>query len=252
MKRVLLITTLGLMLASSAMADMTDCRFAMHYQALVTKNFCTTSSPTGRTTPLPCGSYTVTGPAAFTNVKGMVYVVIAKAGLEGVNGASFGVDYSGIPGDPLNPGVGHGIDPNIVTWNLCTDGLGFPNAGPNGDFPKPGGGIRITWVTCATQVVAPYGVNALCGWFYIYSYASNSQDVLKMTPNNNLASGVPELAVNSCASQTTDLYQQWGPVVVQQILGTVGVGGATGYNPCLVTPLARETTWGRIKSQFKN
>jgi len=32
-------------------------------------------------------------------------------------------------------------------------------------------------------------------------------------------------------------------------MGTIGVAGSGGYNPCLVTPV-RESTWGKIKTQY--
>jgi len=241
-----------LLLPGSGMADMINCRFALHYKAKFSPTSTIPSrcddpgtptiepnySPNWNSTtdipnPLPCTDYTVIGPRKA----GTVYLVIGHAGTEGVAGVSFGVDYSG------------GITAAFVTWTTCADGLIFPNSGGNGDFPRPKGGVRITWDTqtsCAQQVIEPAGVHAVVGCFYIYA---SSSDQLKITPNNNLSSGVPELAVVDCANRTTDLAQVWPPQILPMLMGIVGVGGQTGYNPCLVTP-AQETTWGKIKNKY--
>ena len=258
MKRVLLMTAAGLVLAHSAFAGMENCRFALHWKPKfsATKtigNLCPNAtltnggpnySPNWNSTtttpnPLPCTSYTTVAGAPA----GQVYIVIGRAGTEGVAAASFGVNYSG-----TTPGVG--IDPQYVTFTVCADGLSFPNNdGVHGDFPQPGGGTRITWnnsTSCQTQVIGSAGVHAVVGCFYIYAY---SADVLQITPNNNLQGGVPELAVANCAGVTTDLYQIWGASISNQLCGSVGVGGSSGYNPCLLTATGK-STWGKIKAKY--
>jgi len=256
MKRVLLMTAAGLVLAHSAFAGMENCRFALHWKpkfsatktinslcpnasnALLTPNYSPNwNSATTIANPLPCTSYTVTNAAQA----GQVYIVVGRAGTEGVAAASFGIDYTG--------SAGTGVDPAFCTFTPCADGLTFPNDGGNGDFPKPKGGIRITWnnsTSCQTQVIGSAGVHAVVGVFYIYAYSS---DQFKITPNNNLQGGVPELAVANCAGVTTDLYQVWGGAIATQLCGIVGVQGAAGYNPCLITPVGN-TTWGKIKTKY--
>ena len=239
MKRVLLMTVGGLVLATNAMADMTDTRFALHNKAQTTKSatICTTYTPNASATP--CRDYVITGQNGTAN---HVYMVAAHAGLEGVSAVSFGIDYSGGPGTGLNPAlVG-------VTW--CADGLPFPNDGGNGEFPKPRGGVRVTWNlpgSCQTTVIGNEGVHAVIGALYVYAYAPGGQ--LKMTPNNNLVSGVPELAIANCAGAELNLYTFWGATIANQLIGTVGFGSSAGYNPCFITP-ATTSTWGNIKNKY--
>jgi len=180
----------------------------------------------------PCPDYDVTRPIR-ENPGPLLYLVVAQLGSVGITGASCGIDYTG--------GSGSGVDPAFVTWTGCTDGLEFPNAGPNGDWPAPGGGIRIAWITCQNQQVSVYGVHAVLGCFYVYAY---SEAAFKVTPNNNLSSG-PELAVTACGGGTTDL-----------LTATVQFGGYDqAWNPCGEWPWwdvsIRETTWGRLKRQYE-
>ena len=239
-------------------AGMENARFALHYKpkfiySKAIPNLCddpstVTEEPnySPNYTNIPCSSYSVLG---LPLGAGQVYVVVAKAGPEGVSGASFGVTYSG--------SSGQGIDPAHVTWTTCADGLSFPNNdGVHGNFPQPGGGIRITWNipnSCQTEMIGSDGVHAVVGAFYVYAY---SDAVLRLTPNNNLSGGEPELAVANCAGVTTDLVQIWGPNIVQYMMGGVGFGTQCGFNPCLlhqypcgVVPVAR-TTWGQLKSRY--
>jgi len=187
-----------------------------------------------------CLDYTV-GPCPLG--PGHVYVVIAKAGLEGVAAASFGVSYGG--------SAGVGIDPQLVTWTPCADGSSFPNNdGVHGDFPQPGGGVRITWNlpgSCQTRTIPPYGVHAVLCAFYIYAF---SDDVLRLTPNNNLQGG-PEVVIADCAGKTTDLIDLWGAQIVSDTkLARIGFGHQFGLEPCEVNPVT-PTTWGKMKSMYK-
>jgi hypothetical protein len=182
-------------------------------------------------TDLGCNEYVVTGPLGASTV----YLVIANAGEEGISAASFGIDYSGRPNQMS------GIDPQYVSFTPCADGLIFPNSGPNGEFPNPGGGVRLTWNVgaggCANEVIGSYGVHAVVGSFYVYAYAPG--DVMKVIPNNNLQRG-PELAVADCAGRETDLIALYPDDHLEDILAKVGFGSelSSGFNPCGGLPLA--------------
>jgi len=173
---------------------------------------------------------------------GEVYVVVAHAGIEGVAAASFGVSYEG--------SAGSGIDPQYVTWTPCADGLSFPNNdGVHGDFPQPGGGLRITWNapgSCANEVLGAEGVHAVVGVFYVYAY---SDDVLRLIPNNNLQTG-PEVSVADCTGVETRLNDIWGAQYTPFFLGKVGFGSQFGLNSCFTYPVSL-TTWGKMKSMYK-
>jgi hypothetical protein len=267
MKRVLLMTAAGLVLAHSAFAGMENCRFALHWKPkfsatktigtlcpnasspLATANYSPNwGSATATPAPIDCKNYVVSGPLGAAQV----YIVVGKAGTEGVAGASFGINYHG--GTNTNDAVG--IAPQFVQFTACADGLSFPNsdAGCTGlpcDFPAPKGGIRITWnntTSCQTQVIGTSGVHAVVGSLYVYAY---SNDQLQLTPNNNLQGGVPELAVANCAGVTTDLYQVWGAAITNQLCSRCDFGAGAGYNACLLTPVAN-TTWGKIKNKYNN
>jgi hypothetical protein len=261
MKRVLLMTAAGLVLAQSAMAGMENCRFALHWKAkfVATKTVATLcdnpgtaavepnyspnyNSTTTIANPLPCTQYTTSGPAP---AGATIYVVVAKAGGEGVAAVSFGIHY-------LNWGTG-GINPAFPpNFTYCADGIPFANDGGFGDFPAQNGAVRVTWNTAngcpaaTQQVIGNDGAHAVVGSFYVYAYGPEQ---LQVTGNNNLQGGVPELAVANCAGATTDLYQVWGPVIYLQLMGRVDLGGGTGYNPCFVTS-THETTWGKIKTKY--
>ena len=260
MKRVLLLTASMLVLASSAMASMENCRFALHWKAkfsstktinrlcddpatvAVEPNYSPNwNSDTTTPNPLSCNDYVPSGPIGAAQV----YLVIGRAGPEGVAAASFGVHY-------LN-GTHAGIDPQFLSFTPCSDGLIFPNNDTvHGDFPQQNGGVRLTWNTgngcplAAEPTIADVGVHAMVGSFYIYAYGP---DQLQITGNNNLQGNIPELAVADCSGITTDLYQVWGESVYLLLCGRLDVGGGTGYNPCPVVPVGK-TTWGKIKSKY--
>ena len=258
-------TILGIILSSVvADAGMENCRFALHYKpkyvyskampSLCDNPATVTEEPnySPNYTNTPCTNYSTWCEPMGA---GQVYLVIGRAGSEGVAAASFGITYGGSSHT--------GIDPAWVTWTPCADGLSFPNGGVNGEFPQPGGGLRITWnnaTSCQTEIIGSAGVHAVVGVFYVYAY---SHDSFQVTTNNNLSSGVPELAVANCAGVLTDLYQVWGPAIVSQMCGRVGFN-ESGYNPCALygpeistvvtapcTTPVRHTTWGRMKSTFR-
>jgi len=212
-------------------------RFALHVKPKFTAtkaipNLCA-YGPTG-VTKTACLSYSVTTTSGVGNE---VFLVVGQAGTIGITGASCGVDYEGRSGT--------GIDTAFVSFTYCIDGIQFPNDGGLGDFPKPLGGLRVTWSTCQSTVIGGSGVHATIGAFYTYAY---SPDILKLTPNNNLASG-PELAVTQCGGGTTDLLAVLGPVA-NGALAKVHYSNGAGYNPCGVVPTV-PTTWGNLKNLYR-
>ena len=244
-------------LVSPLEAGMENARFALHYKpkfvaSKAIPNLCDNPATTSEEpnyspnyTDLPCHSYTVSAPLGA----GQVYVVIGRAGSDGVAAASFGVTYNG--------STGMGIDPAHVTWTPCADGLSFPSSdGVHGNFPQPGGGLRITWnntTSCQTEIFPTGGVHAVVGAFYVYAY---SNDALRLTPNNNIPGG-PEAAVSNCAGVTTDLIDIWGLRCIPVIMGRIDFGIGSGYNPCfidqypcLTTPVT-PSTWGTLKAKYK-
>jgi len=246
---VAFLTAAGSLTVSSSWASMTNARFAAHYKP----KFVPTETipylcddPATRTvepnyspnfTLTPCTQYTTQGPLG----PGTVYAVVAYAGSEGVAAVSFGINYDGGPQS--------GIDPELVTWTACADGLSFPNGdGVHGDFPQPGGGIRLTWLlpgSCQAQVIANAGVHAVVGAFYIYAF---SDAILQFTPNNNLQSG-PEFAIADCGGVETNVLNSWPQGAETMLMSRIGFGSSGGLNACLVTAVST-TTWGKLKSMY--
>lgn len=183
-------------------------KFALHVKTRVDKSteICTVNDPNSQ--GIPCSQYTTAWPAG---VSADVYLVIGQVNSVGVNGVRLGIDYNGAPGAGLDE----------FGWTLCTDGLEFPNAGPNGVWPAAGGGNTITWLTCQQTVIDPEGIHAVVGSFYLYAYGP---DTFSITPNNNLLSGA-ELQLSDCNGQITDFP-------LDTITGAVDFGGGYGVNPC--------------------
>lgn len=207
-------------------------RFALHAKAVAKVNAtCTTESPNAE--GLPCYAYTTRWPKWMGTY---VYIVVGQGPDAGVAGASFGIDY--------NPAI-HAL--GYINFIQCADGDAFPNDGGNGDFPAADGGMRITWDTCQQQIIGLQGVHAVVGAIYMYSYGD---DVMSITPNNNLSSG-PELAVVTCPGVTIQIIDElaWDPSLVPLMLGRVGFGTEWGYTPCYPVPVL-PTTWGKIKSRY--
>lgn len=249
----LLPVIVGIFMFQDLWAGMENCRFALHWKQKFSPSKTITSlcdnpatttvepnySPNFGPTPLPCTSYTTTAPLSA----GTVYVVIGGAGYEGVLAASFGIDYDGT--------AGVGIDPQYVTWTPCADGFQFPSSdGVHGEFPRPGGGLRITWnnSSCQRQEISGEGIHAVIGSLYVYAY---SRDELRATTNNNILDG-PELVVGDCGGGSTDLVKVWGLSQARQYCcSTIGFGDITGWNACasLIMP-SLPTTWGKMKHKY--
>jgi len=160
------------------------------------------------------------------------YALVVTLAQDGVGGLSVGIEYSS----------------NLFCgFDLCTDGLEFSNA----NWPKSGGGNRITWTTCGAELAPEYadrysqttsGLQVVFGSFYVYTYGGDGFfNIVK----NKLSPGDQddELAVGSCEAVTSFLPLAAG--------GQVSIGSGSGYNACLETPV-EPTTWGGVKSRFLN
>jgi hypothetical protein len=255
--RLSLLLLLGslLFVGSPATADMQNVRFCLHAKPAFSP---TESVPSLCDDPatatiepnyspnfenLSCGQYNVNAPLGPSDV----YLVVARAGMEGVAGVEFGVRWNGSDPDGI-PGTGDetGIVTSRTTWTSCADGLDFA-CGP--DFQSFGG--RITWNTttsCQNQVVGNDGVYVVVGALHVYAY---SQTYLQVTDNPCLQSQYPGSAIVDCSGTITDFYPLLGPYLWSTILGRVEFGGGSGgYNPCGVVPV-QKATWGKIKHQYK-
>jgi len=160
------------------------------------------------------------------------YALVVCRAVDGVGGLSLGIEYS----------------PNLFCgFDLCTDGLEFSNY----EWPKSGGGNRITWTTCGAELAPSYadrysetasGLQVVFGSFYVYTYGGDGFfNVVK----NKLSPGEQddELAVGSCGAVTSFLPLSAG--------GQISIGSGSGFNACLDTPVV-PTTWGGVKSRFLN
>jgi hypothetical protein len=229
---VLLVSAVSLILSASVALGIAPNdlpRFALHIKSAAKVRFCTTHAPTN-----DCATFTTDWPL-FTG--GYAYVVVGRAPLAGVEGASFGVDY--------DPGL-HAL--SYVNWIQCGGGLSFPSDGGNGDFPMPGGGLRMTTYPCLANNTGPYGNQKVLGGIYMYAYGN---DVMSLTENLNPASG-PELQVRDCIGNLIDTTFELAssPSVIPLTLGRIQFGtGSGGYTPCS-TVLTQETTWGKVKTMY--
>jgi hypothetical protein len=261
MKRVLLLT-LACLVAVTSMAiagTSDDARFALHRKATTTKDATTCGTYNPNVANLACNGFTTTAPGLGYS---LVYIVVGHGPTVGINGVSFGIDYSGRRGQAT------GIDPAFNSFTLCADGLPFYNGidlDGNGtvdplteEFPAPRGGARVTWVSCVANNIGGFGTQAVVGALKCYAY---SPDQLAITGNNNLGPVAQdkELSVASCDGTETFLFEvQAGnptprsvfpPFAWYSLMGRVDFGVGTGFNPCLIVP-ARETTWGKIKDLY--
>ena len=185
---------------------------------------CTAINPVGCTEEAQ-----VTG-ALFTPYYAVLAVFNGDPDL-GIAGVSCGIDYDG--------GVGSGVD--VVEWTLCTDGLQFPNGG----WPEPGAGNRITWNNvegCQTNEPDGDGVTAIAGFFYVIAYSDDRMSVIE---NRRLDSG-PEFVVTEC---NPPVEFPLDPENRAGWLGFSDSGGEEGKLPCVEKSA---TTWGRIKNTYGN
>jgi hypothetical protein len=173
---------------------------------------------------IPCSRFTVTG---AVDVGYDLYIVIGQADSTGVGGATFGIDYNGLPNQ--------GVD-IFGSWILCAGGLQFPSVG----WPGAGTGNVITWnplTGCPDTRIPPDGVHATAGVFYVIAYG---QDRFAVTPHMLQQSG-PTLKVANCSSVEQPLPVEAG--------GYVDFGSGDGYDPCEITPV-EPTTWGSLKARY--
>jgi hypothetical protein len=168
------------------------------------------------------GSPTVKGDL---NTPYYVYLAVFNGDPEvGIAGLSCGIDYAS--GSTV-----------VHAWQLCTHGLEFPSDG----WPAPGGGNKMTFnpqTECQTDEPGGNGVTAVFGYFYVTAYGADQIHIV-----NNRSAQHPELAITQCDPPATTLldYQERG--------GYVGFGGEDGKLPCVEKT---DTTWGRLKSTYKN
>ena len=125
----------------------------------------------------------------------------------------------------------------------CADGLVVPSG--TSVFPQESGSsVRITWLTCQSQVIGNDGVHAIVMVFSVFAYGA---DTFTITPNRNLLSGV-ELNVANCSSQEFKLD-------TLSVFNTsfADFGGGMGCNACIGGPCvaAEATTWGQIKTLYE-
>jgi len=246
---ILAITLLAL--STPSMAGMENVRFCLHTKPVFSPtesvpSLCddpatTTVEPnySPNFDNLPCNQYKINAPLGPSDV----YLVVARAGTEGVAGVEFGVRWNGSDPDG-RPGTGDetGIVTSRTTWTTCADGLDF-TCGP--DFESFGG--RIIWNSCQNQVIGDDGVYAIVGCLHVYAYSSTN---LQVTDNPCCQCAYPGSGVLDCNGKITDYFPLLGPNLWSTILGRVEFGPGSGaYNPCGVVPVQR-TTWGRIKHQF--
>jgi hypothetical protein len=139
-------------------------------------------------------------------------------------------------------GVGFGIQygPNLLvdSWTRCGD-LEFSQAG----WPGPGTGNIITWApgtNCQdtpSEPFAPGTVIAVAGAFNVTLYGPDQLAAIARP-------GAGNASVADCSAAET--------VVSGAFPSHLGIAGfcRPGYNPCNAPTPVRETSWGRIKSQY--
>ena len=254
---------LGILIAdaSPALAGMENVRFSLHYKPAFSPTESVPSLCDDPATPnveanyspnfdnLSCDQYTVNAPLGPSTV----YVVVARAGEEGIAAVAFGVAYYGEDPDST-PGTGDdtGILSSQTTWTSCANGLFFPNDAGNGEFPASRAGVRITWnleTSCQTQSIGNDGVYAVVGCFHVYAYSSATR---ALTANERAdGPGGPELAVADCSGKTTELFWRYWPNL-HQALAKVQFGSGSGANnPCTGVVPVQPNTWGKLKHIYK-
>jgi hypothetical protein len=148
-----------------------------------------------------------------------------------------GSDSLGIAG--MEFGIAFPPELAVGTPTACGD-LDFPQAG----WPASGSGILITWegsTHCQNQNSEPFvsgSVIAIGASMYCYAYAPSQ---LAVTPGP--VSG--KLKVADCGAAETNLTN-----LIPSRFGIAGFGGAASYKSCTPVVPVRETTWGRIKTQY--
>ena len=258
-KRTSVLATLLLVIAIPAAAGMENVRFCLHAKPAFSPSesipsLCddpATATIEPNYSPnfdnLPCSQYNVNEPLGPSDV----YLVVARAGEEGIGSVEFGLRSNGSDPDG-RPGTGDesGIVMSRATWTSCADGLDFVCQ----DFDYFGG--RILWnisTSCQNQVVGNDGVYAVVGCLHVYAYSST---VLSVSDNPCLQSQYPGSAVADCAGKFTDFYPLLGPGLWWTILARVQFGTSTdpyytAYNPCAGAVPAQPSTWGKLKARYK-
>jgi hypothetical protein len=218
-------------------ADTSDAVVCLHAQAHNTKGITCDDSP--EVANIACDQYVKNWPL---QQGADVFMIVAMAdSMLGVSGVSIGILYS----NPVTLADGIGVD--VFDYTMCAD-LEYTNSADGNldhEFPYSGGGNRLIWVrttNCQQHVIGDYGVHATACVFYVYAY---SDDQMQVTMNMNLDFG-PEILIVDCPGPANH------PLRWPQAGGKVGFGGEEGFNPCTDVVPVKNTTWGRLKTQYKD
>ena len=225
--------SLGTFSARSGIAGTQDeALLVLHAKSRTVKSstVCTTWSPT-----IPCREYTTSWPVG---VGCDIYLVVVRGDEgPGISGLSCGLQY--------DPQPSSGVD--MFGYTLCADSES-PSAGPNGMWPEPGGGNRISWnpdTNCQRTVISPDGVHAVACSFYVHAYSPD----LFVIDYDRTRSPVPEMTITDCAGAITPYGNAClkGP-------GFIGFGqpGCTPCEggPCWICTETQPETWGTLKQMF--
>jgi hypothetical protein len=202
-------------------------RILLHVAGVTAKNACAAGSLVDCADAVVEGGLsTAAGPFQY------VYLLAGDDYEPQVAGFECGIQYE--DGDPGADANGTGLD--VFSWTLCADNQ-VPSGGLNA-WPKPGGGILLTWneSNCQTDPVA------VGGYFYLAAY---DPDILRVVPRDESSSaGVAVCGGGSLAVPEPGLG-----------FAAFSNGGLlSGCNPCL-DPCAGtsgvpvlQKTWGAIKA----
>lgn len=119
----------------------------------------------------------------------------------------------------------------IALFGPCNQAEG-PLEIPSDDWPFPEEGTSVSWApSCLEGNMVPVY------YFGIYAYGDGT------IPLGDYYPGQPSGVVSCTDPPVEDVFIAYG---------TLGVGGAQGYNPdCTIPNPARRTTWGQIKAVYQ-
>lgn len=176
------------------------------------------------------------GDASSEGIPYFVYLLMRTgSGTKGLSGLQLGIDYHG---------MGNGTALAMNHWASCSD-LEFPTD----DWPAAGSGNTLTWVAPENCQMQPI---VAAGYFYVTAYASATMSV-----DPHPASGRLKVAVCTATEvlpdQTLGLDQVGWVSMGRGALGTDTNGCNPAMEPCLRGSVpTRPTTWGKIKTLYKN
>lgn len=170
--------------------------------------------------PADCDNWVVNNPS--NGMYDLILVVANHDDSLGVAGIQYGIEF--------DDGPGSGVD--VDQFLSCSD-LDFPRAG----FPTVNEGTTQTWVSTnnCQDGIEPF----IAGVFRVSVYGA---DLFRIVPRQIDA----KAKVADCNGAESDLTD-----IVPSRLGFVSFGG-TGYNPCAVVVPVEATTWGQVKTLFRD